>query len=730
MTSAPASTWKHAPGVRASLALLVVACILPVAAVASFLIVNFYHQERAQLIDHTVSRARAVIAATDHDIESTQLALQALSSSAMLLKGDLAGFHQRASGLVGKLRADSIVLLDTNGTLLLSTRRPYGAPLAKLGRAPLLQRILASGQPGVSDMFIGPVVGKPICTVGVPVVRDGAIIMTLNAILTPDRLLHVLTEQKLPPNWRATVLDTQGRVVTRSHDMAKYAGQQVGATLRQHLAGASESGLATRTLDGQDVYVVYSRSTRTGWSAVLGIPSAELTAGLYDTLTWLVSVTIAALAAGMALAWLLGGRIARSVQALVGPARAVGGGQLQAIPPLHFREAQQLGLALQDAALSVQRARADTRESEQRLALAANAAHLGIWTRELHRQDIWGSDQWRALFGFSPGQKLTLAHLLAKVHPDDRAAVERTLNNAMHGAPRYDMEYRVLLAGGEQRWIGSHGSVEHDAEGGPLRVRGVSLDITQRKQAELDVLQKQKEVTHLSRVAMLGELSGALAHELNQPLTAILSNAQAAQRFLAQPAPDLTEVVEILADIVDEDKRAGDIIQRLRRLFGKQDMPPQRLDAGALVIGVIRLVRNDLINHGLAVRAELGEEALAVDADPVQLQQVLSNLLMNACDAQPSGGVIVVRVARVDDAVQFSVIDRGAGIAPDVLPRIFDPFYTTKARGMGLGLSICRNIAAAHHGTLWAQNNPEAGASFHLRLPLARMDTGVGGSAP
>jgi len=723
MTPAPVPPRPHAPGVRASLALLVLACVLPVAMVAAILIVNFYHRERAQLIDNTVARAHAIIAATDRDIAATQLALQILSGSTLLRDGDLAGFHQRAAGLVGQLGADSIVLLDTDGTLLLSTRRPYGAPLARLGRAPLLQRILANGQPGVSDMFTGPLNGKPIFSVGVPVRRDGAIVMTLNAIYTPERLLHVLGEQQLPPHWRASILDTDGRVATRSHELATYAGQQVSPALRRQLTAASEAGMDARTLDGQDVYVVYSRSPRTGWSAVLGIPRSELTARLTGTLAWLVSAAAAALAAGLGLAWLLGGRIARSVQALVAPARAAGAGAIPAIPPLHFREANELGNALREAALGMQRARSGMRESEQQLALAANAAHLGIWTRELRNDTIWASDQWRALFGFDANQPLTLDALLARVHPDDRAAVQRTLQDTLHGTPRYDMEYRLLPAGGAPRWIASHGSVEFDEQGRPLRVRGVSLDITARKQAELELLQKQKEVTHLARVAMLGELSGALAHELNQPLTAILSNAQAARRFLAQPEPDLAEVAEILVDIVVEDKRAGDIIQRLRRLFGKQDMPRQRLDARELADGVIRLVRNDLIQHGLSVRAELGDKPLAILADPVQLQQVLINLLMNACDAQAappaSDGVIVLRCARDGDAALFSVIDHGTGIAPDLLPRIFEPFTTTKVRGMGLGLSICRSIAAAHQGTLWAHNNPDGGASFHLRLPLA-----------
>jgi C4-dicarboxylate-specific signal transduction histidine kinase len=258
-------------------------------------------------------------------------------------------------------------------------------------------------------------------------------------------------------------------------------------------------------------------------------------------------------------------------------------------------------------------------------------------------------------------------------------------------------------------------------------VRGVSLDITARKLAELDAQQKQKEVTHLGRLAVLGELSGALAHELNQPLTAILSNAQAARRFLERQPPDLAEIDEILRDIVDEDRRAGEVIQRLRRLFDKGGTPRTLVDLNQLTRDVIRLLRNDLINHGIAVHTELSATPVIASADAVQLQQVLINLLMNACDAMagaaPDDAVIVVRCATVgteDEAVQLSVVDRGAGIPGADLAHIFDPFYTTKERGMGLGLSICRNIVAAHDGQLWAENNPDVGASVHLRLPQAK----------
>ncbi|WP_367185302.1 sensor histidine kinase [Rugamonas sp.] len=507
-----------------------------------------------------------------------------------------------------------------------------------------------------------------------------------------------------------------------------------------------------------------------------GLALAQLTAGLHATLFSLAAATLAALVAGLALAWLIGGRIAQSVRALIAPALALGGGHhmapLPPLPPLHFKEARALGLALRHAADGMRRVQAGMRESEQRLALVADAAHLGVWVRDLARRTIWMSDQWRALFGFAPEQTVQLVDLLLRVHPDDRVAVQRTLDQCLHGVSRYDMEYRIVLPDGELRWIGSHGSVALDAAGRPALVHGVSLDITPRKRAELDLQQKQKEVTHLSRVAVLGELSGALAHELNQPLTAILSNAQAALRFMERQPVDLDEVREILRDIVGEDQRAGQIIRRLRRLFDKKEMPHQHVDLDALVRDTVRLLRNDLINHGITVLTELGGDA-TVHADRVQLQQVLINLLMNGCDAMAGrrpGGTIVVRTRRLSaaeavaasvagpgtaaataaapctaatatataatataaaaaipaapaltpaDSVELIVADNGAGIAPADLERIFEPFYTTKERGMGLGLSICRSIVGAHGGRLWAGHNSDAGARFYLRLPLA-----------
>ena len=201
------------------------------------------------------------------------------------------------------------------------------------------------------------------------------------------------------------------------------------------------------------------------------------------------------------------------------------------------------------------------------------------------------------------------------------------------------MEFRVLSADASQpvRWMFTRGRVELGTDGKPVLMRGVVLDVTQRHQMESEALQQRSELTHLSRVAMLGELSGSLAHELNQPLAAILSNAQAAQRFLAQGPAGLGEVRQILRDIVEEDKRAGELIRRLRILFKKGEIQLQPLDANELVRDVLRLMRSDLISRRMAASSELAPQLPEVSGDRVQLQQVLLNLLINAADSTPEG---------------------------------------------------------------------------------------------
>ncbi|QSX78793.1 two-component system sensor histidine kinase NtrB [Agrilutibacter solisilvae] len=247
------------------------------------------------------------------------------------------------------------------------------------------------------------------------------------------------------------------------------------------------------------------------------------------------------------------------------------------------------------------------------------------------------------------------------------------------------------------------------------------VDITRRVALEHETAEQRDELAHLARVGMLGELSGSMAHELNQPLAAILSNAQAAQRFLDHSPANLDEVRASLEDIVADDKRAGDVIRQVRALLKKQAADYRPLEINELVLEVLRIVRSDLVNRHATTSTELAADLPLVLGDRIQLQQVFINLLLNAADAMISCSEpreLTIRSSVTEHGwVEVCVIDSGCGIPPKNLLRIFEPFVTTKREGVGLGLSVCRSIIAAHEGRLWAENNPQRGATVHVALP-------------
>jgi two-component system sensor kinase FixL len=366
--------------------------------------------------------------------------------------------------------------------------------------------------------------------------------------------------------------------------------------------------------------------------------------------------------------------------------------------------------------------------SDHRLNLAADSADLGLWEWDLSKDEIWVTPKRRAQLGFPVSGKITFEDLISRWHPDDRDKVRQALRDAIENGKDYDAEFRRVLADGSVRWFAARGRVYADKQGKPTRVLGLSMDITARKQAELEAARQRNELVHLSRVTTLGELSSSLAHELTHPLTAILSNAQAAQRFLARDDVDLDEVREILNDIATEDQRAGEVIHRLRRLLKKGEPPKHRddVDLNEVVRDVLKLMRNDLINQNVIADTDLAQNLPAVTGDRVELQQVLLNLVLNACEAMADCGSserqLLIASKLENGAVEVSLTDRGGGIQEKKPEQVFERFFTTKKEGMGLGLSICRTIINAHRGEIWATNNAHCGATFHFSLPIVRSD--------
>ena len=367
---------------------------------------------------------------------------------------------------------------------------------------------------------------------------------------------------------------------------------------------------------------------------------------------------------------------------------------------------------------------AELRESKDRMLLAAEATNLGIWIRYLTRDEIWANDSWRDLLGFAKSDRLDIDRILQRLHPEDRETVRQVWAKAINGNGRYESDYRVLRPDGQIRWIASRGRVEFNGDGAPTLSRGVLFDITDRKEAEQETHRLRQEMAHVGRVSMMGQLASALAHEISQPLGAILRNAEAAEIFLQNPEPDLDEIRAILADIRKDDQRAGTVIDRMRALLKRNKLDTAQLEVQDLVGDVVALVRADALARRLKLEACVPADLPPVRGDRVHLQQVLLNLILNGMDAlngtNPENRLVSVS-ARLDEthSIEIAVSDTGHGIPLEKLQQVFDPFFTTKATGMGMGLPISRTIIKAHAGRLWAENNTGAGAVFRFTLPIA-----------
>ena len=378
--------------------------------------------------------------------------------------------------------------------------------------------------------------------------------------------------------------------------------------------------------------------------------------------------------------------------------------------------------ALLAARVRRQRSEAALRESEERMNLAAEAANLGLWVWDVRQDDIWATEKCRALFGFTPDESVPFAAFAARIHPDDRIGMEQAVQHALEKKAAYEAEYRVNVPTGGTRWIVARGVATGNGTGPATRLLGVCVDVTARKQADAEIQRQRAELTHVSRVSIMGELSASMAHELNQPLTAILTNAQAAQRFMASGMADMDEFREILKDIAHDTTRARDVIRHLRALVKRSEPDFTQLDVGDTIREVVGFLHGDIVARNVRVSLELLSNLPPVHGDRIQLQQVLINLLLNAFDAL-NGNSVAERLVTVtttresSQLIRVTVRDCGAGIPPDQLNAIFDPFFTTKRNGMGMGLSVTRSIVESHGGRIWAENNSAGGAAFHFTLP-------------
>ncbi len=382
------------------------------------------------------------------------------------------------------------------------------------------------------------------------------------------------------------------------------------------------------------------------------------------------------------------------------------------------------------AALLIQRRRRrraehSLKESEDRMTFTATSVNVGLWQFNRGTDELWATGHSRTMLGISNDAPLTRETFLAAVHGDDRRMAMAALRGAFKGQSAV-ADIRVMHPDGQIRWIRVRARSHLNETGTPNQLAGIFVDITERKASEVDAELQRQEVAHLMRVSVLGELSGAIAHEVNQPLTAILSNAQAALYLLESEPPNLVEVKGALDDIVKEDNHASEVVQRLRGLLRKGESRSELVDVNETVDSTTALLRSELINRRVAIETDLTANLPAVLGDSVQLQQVMLNLVINAMDAMDAMPEaqrhirISTRETRAG-SIEILVKDTGPGIRKTDPRQLFVPFHTTKEHGLGLGLTICSTIVRKLGGTIELRNDEAGGAIARISLPAHVM---------
>jgi PAS domain S-box-containing protein len=360
--------------------------------------------------------------------------------------------------------------------------------------------------------------------------------------------------------------------------------------------------------------------------------------------------------------------------------------------------------------------------SEAYLAEAQRLAHTGSWAwRVAGRHALHLSEEWYRIYGFAPEKgPPAWEERLQRVHPEDRAKWQSAIDRAIADKSEYEMEFRILLPGGTVKHIHTFGHPVLDLSGNLVQFMGSSTDITQRKLAEEALRQAQANLAHVSRITTMGELTASLAHEVNQPIAAAITDANTCLRWLTRDHPDVQEAREAASRMAKDATRAAEVINRIRLLFQKGTPQHELVDVNEVIREIIVLLRSEATRYSVSIRTELASDLPRVMGDPVQLEQVFMNLMLNGIDAMKdmnAGGELAIKSETQNGQLLISVSDTGVGLPPKQADQIFNAFFTTKLHGTGMGLSISRSIVESHGGRLWAADNTPRGAIFHLSLP-------------
>ena len=388
-----------------------------------------------------------------------------------------------------------------------------------------------------------------------------------------------------------------------------------------------------------------------------------------------------------------------------------------------IREARDLlEQRVQKRTAELERSNREIQERERRLRELTEAIPQQIWSASPDGVIEYCNQHLLDYVG-EPAQQMEGEHFFDVIHPEDRELFCRAWETALASGGPLDGEWRIRGGNGEYRWFLVRSIPQKSSDGLILRWYGTHIDIEERHRAEQALIRTQSELAHLSRVLSMAELTASIAHEINQPLTAVVTHGYACLGWLRATPVNVEKALATTERIVQEGTRAGSVVSRIRALFRREQNSKQQVDVNTVIRNIVSLLRDEAIRRSASIRMELASGLPQVEADRIQIQQVLLNLAMNGLDAMAevtSRPRELIITSGMDTAAEIliRVEDCGTGLAPEIVDHMFDAFYTTKPDGLGMGLSISRSIVEAHEGRLWATARQPFGTIFQFTIPL------------
>ena len=619
-------------GIQARLTMLAVATALPLVALASFAILRVVDDQRTQIQLDVKQRVEDLLADVDRQVSAIQAELQVLAVSPSLRDGDFAAFDQQMRAAL-TIRGTSIVLHDTKGQQLLSTNRPFGEALPRATNTEMHDRVVATGQPQISDLIMGAVLRRPILVAGVPVFRDGRVVYVLAMGLGPEVLSSLLKEQSLSPDWTVGIFDRKGVIVARNRELDRFLGKQVSPTLLEAMREPAENWFPSVTSEGISVYSTFRRSPITGWTVAIGLPRQFVDGPIRRARLLALGGGAAVLGLSLVLGWWMARAIRRPVEALTSATKALGKGE--PVDPLScgVRELDEVGNELRNAAA----------------ALARNREQL------------------------------------------ESTVAGRT---------------RELATANER----------------------LRAEIDAREQAQSALLQAQK-------MEAMGQLTGGVAHDFNNLLTAVSGSLA-----LLEPRISDDKSLRLLHTAQRGASQGAKLTESLLAFARKQRLNPIPADLNSIILEMTEMLRRS-IGPTVEIRHTLADDLWPALVDTRQIETALLNVALNARDAMPGGGVVLIETANIpaasielpkevsgQDCILVLVRDTGTGMSPEVLERVFEPFFTTKevGKGTGLGLSMVFGVVRQSGGTVRILSCLREGTTVQIFLPRA-IENGASG---